>query len=1089
MGDTYVRVPGRLRVLLATEGLLSDIGGGQSLYWDWIEESPEVDFFALVPAEQLGAASESALTNVTWLPLERTHRDRIRGNLLDGLGGSWGSLAGMEDIVGRHLDIAAAVAGMSFDVVDIPDYMPLGGLLPAVLRSFGVSVERRVVSVHGSLSEALEAGWVVGTEAPVIKQLEYWAYLAADVRYGPSKEYLKGWQARTQHKAFVLDLPHRRLVPHLPTVPAIDEDDRRPELCFVGRQEKWKGPDLFIEYCFRLPQNLFKSFTVVGPAVDVSQEVLEGMVSGRQIDVAFETVPPNEMGGWLSSGRKVIMLPSRQDPFNLVAIEAIMHGCPVILSDRCGVSPYLKKKLPGVPVIEFDPADIMSSFRDLVAVASDYDTYRAELFESIDALAGTLAPASRLVDAYRQRSAADREARRILDVLWCDILTRLHTWIDEDSDEIGKFGRNAFVEVMEQDFVGTLSCDFVRAQIMDIYRLRESVGWYSSNSRLRDQMMAEAAPRLSNGLNRAGLYRWLGEAAGEAGDALHFATYTTRAMRLSGRYPAAEVNRVEGALVDLGLREEAVVLDLMANGSSTEMFDYLAERRRRFYKGPKGGYRIAVDKRSGVRPRVSIVVSLYNARKQLGIFLRELARLSPRSKALVELVFVDSGSQDDTRKVLTRLIEVDHPEFQSVVIYTKNRETIQRAWNRGIGLARGDFLSFLGTDETVRPDAFEVMVDYMDANSGCDWVQGDAIVTNVNDAGSFVEDVFVYHRVLENRFAYLLDTCLVGHVGAMYRKSVHDRCGLYDDSFIGAGDTEFKNRALPQLRVDTIPAVLGTYLNYAAERTTSSAKVELEDIRAWYAFRTPGGIRYLQDSWDGDSIAGLFNMCFDYRKSYNNMRSTDIELAHAIATYTGGLPSGTGIEFGMNGAAIWHLREAARRMDDASSIRPFRGLADARDILAPFEQAWRHLKLGRSLATHPGQLYLLNDNRWQQHNWIWENTLPLSTRNDVTSVGSTSQPTKAAAPVAITSGVLEPAEGSLDEALGPENFDDDYYLALHPDVAEAIASGILVGGWEHFRDFGETEGRQARGGPRHIDATPRPVRRVKGFIQRKGSYR
>ena len=42
-----------------------------------------------------------------------------------------------------------------------------------------------------------------------------------------------------------------------------------------------------------------------------------------------------------------------------------------------------------------------------------------------------------------------------------------------------------------------------------------------------------------------------------------------------------------------------------------------------------------------------------------------------------------------------------------------------------------------------------------------------------------------------------LETCYLSWVGALYRRSIHDRFGYYDGSFRGAGDTEFKSRILP----------------------------------------------------------------------------------------------------------------------------------------------------------------------------------------------------------------------------------------------------------------------------------------------------
>ena len=44
-------------------------------------------------------------------------------------------------------------------------------------------------------------------------------------------------------------------------------------------------------------------------------------------------------------------------------------------------------------------------------------------------------------------------------------------------------------------------------------------------------------------------------------------------------------------------------------------------------------------------------------------------------------------------------------------------------------------------------------------------------------------------------------------------------------------------------------------------------------------------------------------------------------------------------------------------------------------------------------------------------------------------------------------------------AIGPQGFDEAYYLEQYPDVAEAVAAGALKSGLEHFQKFGSKEVR------------------------------
>ena len=46
--------------------------------------------------------------------------------------------------------------------------------------------------------------------------------------------------------------------------------------------------------------------------------------------------------------------------------------------------------------------------------------------------------------------------------------------------------------------------------------------------------------------------------------------------------------------------------------------------------------------------------------------------------------------------------------------------------------------------------------------------------------------------------------------------------------------------------------------------------------------------------------------------------------------------------------------------------------------------------------------------------------------------------------------------------LTEQEFDEKYYLAKNPDVAEAVKRGNLKSGYEHFKNFGEKERRAFR---------------------------
>ncbi|MFM7579570.1 MAG: family 2 glycosyl transferase, partial [Microcystaceae cyanobacterium] len=102
----------------------------------------------------------------------------------------------------------------------------------------------------------------------------------------------------------------------------------------------------------------------------------------------------------------------------------------------------------------------------------------------------------------------------------------------------------------------------------------------------------------------------------------------------------------------------------------------------------------------------------------------------------------------------------------------------------------------------------------LDRDEHLDWVIGHSLVTNVDRQGSWVSDVMAYDRTGYEQDLVYLETCYLSWVGALYRKSIHDRFGYYDASFRGAGDTEFKSRVMPFIKSKVVDQTLGLFGNY-----------------------------------------------------------------------------------------------------------------------------------------------------------------------------------------------------------------------------------------------------------------------------------
>ena len=100
-------------------------------------------------------------------------------------------------------------------------------------------------------------------------------------------------------------------------------------------------------------------------------------------------------------------------------------------------------------------------------------------------------------------------------------------------------------------------------------------------------------------------------------------------------------------------------------------------------------------------PGISVVVPNYNH----GQFLpRSLTALANQSVPPIEILVVDDASTDDSLAVLDALAR-QHPLIR--VCPNERNLGVQRSMNRGLALARGDYVFFSAADDEVRPGLFE----------------------------------------------------------------------------------------------------------------------------------------------------------------------------------------------------------------------------------------------------------------------------------------------------------------------------------------------------------------------------------------------
>ena len=115
-------------------------------------------------------------------------------------------------------------------------------------------------------------------------------------------------------------------------------------------------------------------------------------------------------------------------------------------------------------------------------------------------------------------------------------------------------------------------------------------------------------------------------------------------------------------------------------------------------------------------PTLSVIVPAFNAS---GFIDRCLKSILNQSGVSLEVIVVDDGSTDDTVEKAKQHSHGAH----SVTVLTGTNEGPARARNRGIGAARGKYITFADADDEVLADAYATLVDSLE-RTGSDIATG-----------------------------------------------------------------------------------------------------------------------------------------------------------------------------------------------------------------------------------------------------------------------------------------------------------------------------------------------------------------------------
>lgn len=107
---------------------------------------------------------------------------------------------------------------------------------------------------------------------------------------------------------------------------------------------------------------------------------------------------------------------------------------------------------------------------------------------------------------------------------------------------------------------------------------------------------------------------------------------------------------------------------------------------------------------------VSIVIPVFNAARHLKKIMYSLLH---QTLTNCEFIFVNDGSTDDSREIIEEYQKLD----SRVQLYNQENKGVSSARNKGIQLAKGEFIAFVDADDFIELTQFEILYGLAQKNN------------------------------------------------------------------------------------------------------------------------------------------------------------------------------------------------------------------------------------------------------------------------------------------------------------------------------------------------------------------------------------
>lgn len=228
-------------------------------------------------------------------------------------------------------------------------------------------------------------------------------------------------------------------------------------------------------------------------------------------------------------------------------------------------------------------------------------------------------------------------------------------------------------------------------------------------------------------------------------------------------------------------------------------------------------------------PFFSIITASFNSEKTIEDTIKSL--LIQRFSNF-EYIIVDGGSKDGTVGILKKY----EPYFLDKNIQFKwiseKDNGIYDAWNKGVVLSSGKWISFLGSDDLYLEDSLSIYFEAINTNTEANFFCSVIDIVNANKDFLYKHGGPFDKNILRRKMDF-------AQVGAFHKKEIFKETGPFNDSFKIVGDYDFYLRASNIIAPFFIDKTTALMRNEGVSNQAFKALKEARDLKNKNNINTP----------------------------------------------------------------------------------------------------------------------------------------------------------------------------------------------------------------------------------------------------------